>query len=76
MPALAMQTGHVSLRVVERTETDRPCLDCGLEFPHISGFLVGADGPHPAYFASTHTPSGGAARLDVTLGTWGAGGPE
>lgn len=70
-----MHTGHVDLRVDGRTENARPCVDCGLSSPHISGFVSGPDGPVAAYFASTHTHAGGAARIDVTLGTWGVDPP-
>jgi hypothetical protein len=66
----------VDLRVDERTENVRPCLDCGGSFPHITGFVSGADGPAAVYFASTHTHAGHAARIDVTLGTWGAEPPR
>ena len=68
-------TGAVDLRVDERTENARPCLDCGLSFPHITGYVYGADGPMAVYFASTHTHADHAARIDVTLGTWGVDPP-
>ena len=61
----------MDLRVDERTENVRPCLDCGGSFPHITGFVCSAEGPAAVYFASTHTHAGHAARIDVTLGTWG-----
>ena len=70
-----MHTGPVTLRIDERTENTRPCLDCGLEFPHITGFVAGARGAHAVYFASTHTHSAGTVRIDVTLGTWGTDPP-
>lgn len=66
----------MDLRVDERTENARPCLDCGGSFPHITGFVSSADGPAAVYFASTHTHAGHAARIDVTLGTWGAEPPR
>ena len=65
----------MDLRLVERTENSRSCLDCGLVFPHITGYVSGPDGPVAVYFASTHTHAGHAARIDVTLGTWGVDPP-
>jgi hypothetical protein len=65
----------VGLRVDERTTNPRACLDCGLSFPYITGFLSGPHGPRAVYFASTHSHSGGVAFIDVTLGTWGVESP-
>lgn len=64
-------TGAMDLRVDERTENPRPCLDCGLSFPHITGYVYGSDGPVAVYFALTHTHVSHAARIDMSLGTWG-----
>ena len=65
----------MALWISGRKEQSRPCLDCGLEFPHITGYVISAGGPRAAYFASCHTHPGGAARIDVVLGTWGGDPP-
>jgi hypothetical protein len=65
----------MTLWISERKEQLRPCLDCGLEFPHITGYVLDADGPSAVYFATCHTHADRAARIDVILGTWGAAPP-
>lgn len=65
----------MTLWISGRKEQLRPCLDCGLEFPHITGHVLDADGPTAVYFASCHTHGDRAARIDVVLGTWGADPP-
>jgi hypothetical protein len=69
------QSGWMALWISERKEHLRSCLDCGLEFPHITGYVLDADGPRAVYFASCHTHADRAARVDVILGTWGANPP-
>jgi hypothetical protein len=63
------------MRVDERTERLRPCLDCGGEFPHVTGYVYDSAGPVAVYFASCHGHDARAAWLDVILGTWGVDPP-
>jgi len=65
----------MTLWISERKEHLRPCLECGSEFPHITGYVLDSDGPRAAYFASCHTHTDQAARIDVILGTWGSDPP-
>ena len=65
----------MALWISKRNEQLRPCPDCGLEFPHITGFVLDGDGPRAVYFASCHTHSEKAVRIDVILGTWGGDPP-
>jgi len=76
--ALTLRSGQsapVTMRVDERTERLRPCLDCGGEFPHVTGYVCDSDGPVAVYYASCHGHVGSAAWLDVILGTWGVDPP-
>lgn len=69
----------MALWISQRKEQLRPCPECGLEFPHITGFILDAEGPRAVYFAACHAhadlQADGAARIDVVLGTWGADPP-
>ena len=65
----------MALWISKRNEQLRPCVDCGLRFPHITGYVLDADGPRAVYFASCHTHAERAVRIDVILGTWGADPP-
>lgn len=63
------------LRIEGRVERLKRCLDCGQEFPHIQGYVLDEEGAFAVYFGSCHTAETDAARLDVTLGTWGGDPP-
>jgi hypothetical protein len=63
------------MHIAERTERPRPCLDCGGEFPHVTGYVYDSDGPVAVYFGSCHGHEGRAAWLDVIVGTWGVDPP-
>lgn len=65
----------MGLWISQRKEHLRPCSDCGVEFAHVTGFVLGADGPRAVFFASCHGHGEGAARIDVILGTWGSDPP-
>jgi hypothetical protein len=65
----------MALWISERKEHRRPCADCGLEVPHITGYVLDADGPRAVYFASCHSHAERAVRIDVILGTWGSDPP-